>query len=249
MSSLEKVLPDFDILMALEPEELAVLILQLIKEHYSDKNLHIQVLTSLVDRMYNDEVHAIAQRNKSGTKLAIKAAWQWLENNGLLMPQESTNGQNGFRELTLKGIAIETDEDLDRYKVTSRIPKCTLHPLLQVKVWPSLIRKEYDSAVFQAMKMVEVRVRNVAGFGSEMHGINLMRQAFHKERGPLTDPNLEPAEKEAQGQLFAGAYGYFRNPTAHRDVPIDTHNEAIETLLIANHLLRIVDAAEIRLTN
>ena len=74
----------------------------------------------------------------------------------------------------------------------------------------------------------------------------MMREAFHREDGPLTDLSLETAEREAVGHLFAGAYGYFRNPNAHHDVPLNSAIEALEIVLLANHLLRIVDAAVAR---
>jgi Protein of unknown function (Hypoth_ymh) len=45
-------------------------------------------------------------------------------------------------------------------------PKEILHPNVADRVWGSFMRGEYDGAVFQAMKAVEVAVRDAAG--SEM---------------------------------------------------------------------------------
>ena len=74
----------------------------------------------------------------------------------------------------------------------------------------------------------------------------MMRSAFHVGNGPLTDQWLEASERESVGHLFAGAYGYFRNPNAHHDVPLNSPSEAMEIVLLANHLLRIVDATVTR---
>lgn len=48
------------------------------------------------------------------------------------------------------------------------------------------MRGEFDIAVFQAMKAVEIAVRDAGGFGAGDLGTNLMRAAFHEENGPLT---------------------------------------------------------------
>jgi hypothetical protein len=48
-------------------------------------------------------------------------------------------------------------------------------------------------------------------------------------------------ERQALPHLFAGAFGWVRNPAIHRDVPMDDLTHAIETLVLANLLLRIAD--------
>jgi hypothetical protein len=100
-------------------------------------------------------------------------------------------------------------------------------------------------AVFQAFKEVEVAVQNAAnargaGYPDSDVGTTLMRNAFHPERGPLTDMVAVVAEREALMHLFSGAIGHAKNPTSHRHVAI-LAAEAARLIIFASHLLQVVE--------
>ena len=105
------------------------------------------------------------------------------------------------------------------------------------------MRGDYDTAIFQSFKEVEVRVRQACGFGNDKIGTDLMRAAFHLDSGPLTDRNSVIGERQSSSDLFAGAIGIMKNPGSHRDTQLDDPQEAAEMILFANYLLRVVDRA------
>ena len=63
----------------------------------------------------------------------------------------------------------------------------------------------------------------------------------HIDNGSLTDMNAERGERQARSDFFAGAIGSYKNSHSHRDVDLDNPDEAYELVMLANHLLRIVD--------
>lgn len=72
------------------------------------------------------------------------------------------------------------------------------------------MRGDFSDAAFQAMKAIEVSVRNAGGFGNDLVGVPLMRQAFAPNKGPLADTAAEGGEQVARMELFAGAIGSYK---------------------------------------
>lgn len=173
--------------------------------------------------------------------MAITEAWNWLEVQGLLLPAPGINGSHGWRMFSRRANKMKVPEDISQFARSRRIQKDALHPRIAQKVWSAFMRGEYDVAVFQAMKAVEVIVREAGGFTANDLGTDLMRKAFHEDSGPLTDKSVEKSERQARSALFAGAIGSYKNPHSHREVNLNEPDEALEIVLLANHLLRIVD--------
>ena len=89
-------------------------------------------------------------------------------------------------------------------------------------------------------------MRKVGGYLDADIGAGLMRKAFDPAKGPLTKATDPESEREALAHLFAGAIGSYKNPHSHRTVTIADANEAQEMVMLASHLLRIVDARKPR---
>jgi uncharacterized protein (TIGR02391 family) len=129
---------------------------------------------------------------------------------------------------------------VNEFRKRSGLPRHILHPVIAKKAWPAFVRGEYETAVFQAFKEIEVGVRSAGGYAPTDLGTDLMRKAFGSN-GPLTDSTEPPGEREALSHLFAGAIGRFKNPSSHRHIAMSHPGEAFEMLALASHLLRIVD--------
>jgi uncharacterized protein (TIGR02391 family) len=173
---------------------------------------------------------------------ALMRAWGWLESQGLLV-KDPTSGQLWFF-LTDEARELASREDATAYSKANLLPKNQVHPLIASKVYAAFLRGEYDTAIFQAFREIEIAVRQASKLPQDLVGDKLMRTAFAPAKGvsagPLTDTSLPSAEQEAMSHLFAGAFGLYRNSTAHRYVPTDPQ-EAVEVIMFASQLLRIVD--------
>jgi uncharacterized protein (TIGR02391 family) len=150
---------------------------------------------------------------------AITEAWQWLQNEGLLMPDPDQ--PNGWFCLTRKGAALRTAADLEAYRQGSLLPSALLHPALAEKVRPMFMRGDYDVAVFQSFKEVEVAVRTAAGMSNSDIGRKLMQAALNPDTGPLTDRDADRGERVGLMDLFSGGIGYCKNPPGHRERDFD----------------------------
>ncbi|WP_050385886.1 TIGR02391 family protein [Bradyrhizobium pachyrhizi] len=240
MNSLPETVPDIDYLLSLPTEELAALVLRFARKQAQNGLMHLGNFQSSVF-VPNMGGHTYAAARKGEIELAISEAWSWLEVQGLLIAAPGPNGSSGFRVLSRKARQMNSDEDVAKYAKSRRIDRGMLHPRIAETVWSAFMRSEFDVAAFQAMKAVEVAVREASGLGPAEIGVNLMRKAFNEDSGPLTDMTAEKGERAARSALFSGAIGSYKNPHSHRDVDIQEADEAWEIVLLANHLLRIVD--------
>jgi uncharacterized protein (TIGR02391 family) len=174
--------------------------------------------------------------------LAVSEAWLWLQVNLLIVPVLGSSGTEGWVTVSRRGEAISTQDDFANFREAASFPKSLLHPSIADRVWLDLVRGNLDTAVFIAFKAVEEFVRAAGGYSATDYGVDLMRRAFNKNNGPLSDMTTPEAEREALANLFAGAIGSYKNPHSHRTISITDHREAQEMVMLATHLLRIVDA-------
>jgi uncharacterized protein (TIGR02391 family) len=245
MTRLPELIPDPETLLALSPDELARSVL--IAAAASSRNGLItpdQVIgrDALCGGVVNNGQPVYPPERFQQISRAGREAWQWLEVNLLVMPAEGINGNNGWRVLTRRGENLVSDEARYRtYAGALGFPKTILHPTIADDVWLDIARGDLATAVFRAFRAVEEAVRIAGNFGPNDIGVDLMRRAFNPETGPLTKLEDPISERQALASLFAGAIGSYKNPHSHRTVEIREARDAQEMVVLASHLLRIVD--------
>src|SRR5262249_16897037 len=237
--NLQKIFPDVNVLLALEPEELAPIILRIGRELSQNGLLHIQSfaedIKGPIDARYSESQRSEVER-------VIAEAWNWLKVNGLIIPGSGTNGMNGWHRLSRRAAEMKSDADFEGYRRAVAFPQRLLHPAIAEKAWLDIAKGDLDAAVFAAFKAVEVAVRISARLAATDIGVPLMRQAFDAEKGPPTDAQQAPAERQALCDLFAGAIGSYQTSYSHRAATVADPLEAQEMVMLASLLLRIVDS-------
>jgi uncharacterized protein (TIGR02391 family) len=234
--SIYSILPDAEALLNLEPEELAGIVLEYLNS-LSPMNASQMHRGNFTDPSM---VREFPRNYHADITKALMEAWVWLEREGLIAPIPGST--QDFVFITRRGQRLKNAADLQSYRRADMLPKRLLHPVIAQKVWATFLRGDYDTAVFQAFKEVEVGVRSAGGYAAEDIGTALMRKAFDPAKGPLTDTALPQSEKEALAHLFAGAIGSYKNPHSHRTVTITDPSEAVEMIMLASHLLKIIDS-------
>lgn len=104
----------------------------------------------------------------------------------------------------------------------------------------------YARAVEEAFKCLNNAVKDKAGVPNQ-EGAGLMRVAF-SARSPILRLNpfqsqTDRDEQQGYMDIFAGSMTGIRNPRAHDHELTDTPEVALELLILANHLMRRLDAA------
>jgi hypothetical protein len=208
LKKIADLIPDADVLYALEPDELGLRMLPVLawwERNYRSVQLTLDafLVTVVGDGRGHHGQYPVQQSTK--VEDAVREAWAWLESAVLLVKARGYYEPNHVRTLSRRGLQLAQEHDPTRAFAARRIPKEVLHPVIREDVWALYHRGKYDTAAFEAMKAVEVRVREAAKLPNTLLGVKLMRAAFAPSPtpGPLTDASVDGGEQVARMELFA----------------------------------------------
>jgi hypothetical protein len=158
--ALNSIVPNPDDLLSLEAEEVAGVLLMHLNSLEATSGSVVQNGRISQHNFYNDNKaghYPDHPAHKEKIDLALKEAWAWLQSEGFLVVDPEV-GRDWFF-ISPRGKRLKSREDFAAYRNGRLLPRTQLHPLIASRVYPAFLRGEYDTAIFQAFREVEVAVR------------------------------------------------------------------------------------------
>jgi uncharacterized protein (TIGR02391 family) len=235
--------PTAEQLQAAPVREIERILLRYVVEYCAD-GMHPMVTRDAVSNgLFETNGYPYSIQARTDVQRFIGRAWKGLEDGGFIEEPDPDNGKNGYRVSSALGKSAHAGTDYEGARMRSKFSREMFHPALPDAAWNAFTVGDYDTAVFEAFKSLEVAVRTKGGFASTDFGAALMKKAFDPNTGPLRDKSAPRPRQKARCELFTGAFGEIRNPKGHNDPTITDALVAAEELMAAGVLRRIVDNA------
>ncbi len=230
-------------LLAAPASEVERILLRHIIEYCRDGMHPMITRDSISTGLFDANGYPYSAQARADVQRVVGRAWKALDDSGFIEEPDPDNGKNGYRVPSATGKEAFASTDYVGARMRSKFTREMFHPGLPDAAWNAFTVGDYDTAVFEAFKSVEVAVRTKGGFTNTDFGAPLMKKAFDPNTGPLRDKTAPPARQKARCDLFTGAFGEIRNPKGHNDPTITDALVAAEELMAAGILRRIVDNA------
>jgi hypothetical protein len=235
--------PSVEQLLAAPDLEVERVLLRYVVE-YCANGMHPMVTRdSISSGLFDSGGYDYSIQARSDVQRVIARAWKGLDYASYIEEPDPDNGKNGYRVPSAKGKSARAATDYTGVRMRSNFTRDMFHPALPDAAWNAFTVGDYDTAIFEAFKSLEVAARTKGGFTTGDFGAALMKKAFDPDTGPLRDKAASRGRRIARCELFTGAFGEIRNPKGHNDPTITDAVVAAEELMAAGVLRRIVDGA------
>jgi len=98
----------------------------------------------------------------------------------------------------------------------------------------------FEEAVQNALKTLEVRIREEGGFSQNEYGDSLAMEAFRPDEGPLSFGETD-AEQQGVMFLYRSAFKTFYNPAKHRFLDDLDKKQTYHILCFVNMLITLLE--------
>lgn len=151
---------------------------------------------------------------------------------------QNTNNVNKFFDTLYDFFTMEYSDQVEYFEF-SNLQSSDFDEELAERAISQYQDGHYQSAVQTAFIILEERVREMGDFSREVHGDDLMTDAFNPNGGEIV---MGDTDGEQQGIMFLyrGAMLSLRNPTSHRFVEEVDEDYARDALHTVNLLLRLL---------
>ena len=157
--SLLSLFPKPEDLLALTPEDLGGVIIEVVPPFIQNGIFSIY---SLSDSLYSGRSPSYPHGTQLTVNLALAEALSWLTTQGLVVRDPDNIGGRSYYRLARRAAELCTRADVEAFRKGRILPDDLVPALFAQKVVPLFRRGDYDVAVFQAFKEVEVAVRIAA---------------------------------------------------------------------------------------
>jgi hypothetical protein len=217
--------PSVDLPLKAAEVEVERAVLRVYAERTDDPFRRMTTGQTIATDLFERDGYAYDATARNVVNRLIARASKKLEDANLIEAPDPDNGKNEYRVISKEGRKEMAEIDFAAAKVRSGFTREMFHPALPDAAWNSFRSGDYDTAVFEAFKAIEVAVLKKGlgknGIGQGDHGAALMKKAFDPKSGPLTDISAKPpSRKDRRCELFTGALEELRNPKAHGDPTI-----------------------------
>jgi hypothetical protein len=181
MDTLRSLFPKAEDLLALEPDDLAPVLLQLAWRQGAGMFWPDNVTR---ERIITGESVGYSHHQKGAVEARINEAWHCLRRDSLIIPAPGDNGKHGYMVFTSAGLdAASSSDAFEQIRAANAFPKAMLHPNIAEPVWSALMRGELSDAVLKSFRAVEEAVRTAGGYADDDVGVALMRKAVRSRQG------------------------------------------------------------------
>jgi hypothetical protein len=162
MARLTEAFPDAKTLLALEPEELGDVILELIHKGIGQNPGRFGT-SDILYAVDNCDTPQWPLGLRDQVAKAVGEAVAWLDHAGLIMFDPTQPQSTFWRTLTRRGEKIRTRALAAAYRQAAILPTGLVHPEILRESESAFLRGDHDIAVFAGFKAVEVAVRTAGG--------------------------------------------------------------------------------------